>query len=324
MPSGPVPPPSSGSARRGVRLSLDEGTNRILARGEPRLLRQIQALVLELDTLEPEVLVEATIVSLTETQMHELGVELRAGGSRGSAVFEVASLFGFGTPALSGTTVGPLAGTGGAATVLDPGEYSALLRALESVSGGRSLARPRLVTRNHVTAELDSVLESPFSATVSTDVVATTTFGGSSEAGTQISVTPHLTSGDRIRVEYVITLSSFVGAPSDPALPPPKQQTVLKSEASLPDGHTVVLGGVDLESSGRTEMRTPILGRLPLLGWLFRDTSRDSERTRFFVFLRCDVLRSESFRGLRDVTSTALGNARVDDGVPVLEPRWMR
>jgi len=62
-------------------------------------------------------------------------------------------------------------------------------------------------------------------------VVATTTFGGSSEAGTQIRVTPHLTSGDRLRVEYSVTLSSFVGAAADPALPPPRQQTILKSEA---------------------------------------------------------------------------------------------
>ncbi|MEZ6014604.1 MAG: secretin N-terminal domain-containing protein [Planctomycetota bacterium] len=326
--SGPVdavtPTNSTASPRRTLRLSVDEGTNRILAHAEPRVLRQLEGLVRDLDTLEPQVLIEATVVSLSESQMRALGVELRGGGNARGNLYEVASLFGLGSPALLDASVGPLAGTGAAATVLNPGDFSAVLRALETVSEGRSLARPRLVTRNHVTAELDSVLESPFSATVSTDVVATTTFGGSSEAGTQISVTPHITSGDRLRIEYAVTLSAFVGDPADPALPPPRQQTVLKSEATVPDGFTVVLGGLELESSGKVASRTPLLERLPLLGWLFRDASRSAESTRFYVFLRCDVLRSESFRGLRHVTARATLDAGLPSDVPVLEPRWMR
>ena len=86
----------------------------------------------------------------------------------------------------------------------------------------------------------------------------------------------------------------------------------------------LVLGGIELESSGETTSRVPVLGRLPLLGWLFRDGSRSAERTRFYVFLRCDVLRNESFRGLRDVTSEAARAAEIEGDVPVLEPRWMR
>lgn len=312
------------AGERELRISVDEGTNRILVRAEPRVLRQVEALLRDLDTLEPQVLVEAIVVSLTESELLRLGVELRGGGSSGAALFEAASLFGLGSPALTGSTVGPLTGTGGAATVLNPGDFSAVVRALETISGGKSLARPRLLTRNHETAELDSVLESPYSATVSTDVVATTTFGGSSEAGTLISVTPHLTSGDRLRIEYSITLSAFVGDAADPALPPPRQQTNLKSEAMVPDGFTVVLGGIDLESSGSASSRTPLLGRLPLVGWLFRDDSESSERTRFYVFLRCDVLRSESFRGLRDISARAADEAGIGSDVPALEPRWMR
>ncbi len=85
-----------------------------------------------------------------------------------------------------------------------------------------------------------------------------------------------------------------------------------------------MLGGIDIESSGTASSRTPILGRLPLVGWLFRDDSESSERTRFYVFLRCDVLRSESFRGLRDVSARAANEAGVKSDAPALEPRWMR
>jgi len=60
------------------------------------------------------------------------------------------------------------------------------------------------------------------------------------------------------------------------------------------------------------------------VGWLFRDDSESSERTRFYVFLRCDVLRSESFRGLRDISTRAVDAAGIESEVPALEPRWMR
>ncbi len=308
---------------RALRLVVDEATNRLLVHAEARVLRQIELLLTALDTHEPEVLVEAVLVSLTEREARQLGLELRGALTAGSTKVELASLFGLGAPPLLGAAPN-LGGSGAAATILNPGDFSAVLRALETVQLGRSVARPRALTRNHGTVELDSVLSSPFAATVSTDVVATTTFGGSSEAGTQISVTPHLTAGDRLRVEYAITLSAFVGDPSDPALPPPKQQTVLKSEALVPDGFTVALGGIELESFGRTESRVPLLGRLPLLGALFRDTSRASEITRTFIFLRCDVQRSETFRGLRDLSEREARALGLAADTPSLEPRWMR
>ena len=314
---------STRATGRALRLTVDEATNRLLVHAEPRVLRQIERLLVDLDKHEPEVLIEAVLVSLTERESRQLGVELRGAFTAGGAEVELASLFGLGAPPVLGPAPA-LGGSGAAATVLNPRDFSAVLRALESVQRGRSLARPRALTRNHGTVELDSVLSSPFAATVSTDVVATTTFGGSSEAGTQISVTPHLTAGDRLRVEYSITLSAFVGDPSDPALPPPKQQTVLKSEAIVPDGFTVVLGGLELETLGRTETRVPVLGRIPVLGALFRDTSRSSETTRTFVVLRCDVQRSESFMGLRDASDRAGRAAGLAADTPSLEPRWMR
>ena len=67
-----------------------------------------------------------------------------------------------------------------------------------------------------------------------------------------------------------------------------------------------------------------MLGRIPVLGALFRDTSRSSETTRTFVFLRCDVQRSESFRGLRDASDRAGRAAGLAADTPSLEPRWMR
>ena len=79
-------------------------------------------------------------------------------------------------------------------------------------------------------------MDTPFLSTNATTTVATTSLGGTEDAGTQITVTPHIGEGDQLRLEYSVSISSFVGSPADPALPPPRQENKLEASASLPNG----------------------------------------------------------------------------------------
>jgi general secretion pathway protein D len=139
-----------------------------------------------------------------------------------------------------------------------------------------------------------------------------------------VQVTPQITDGDRLLVQYQVSLSTFVGDSADPNLPPPRQETKLASQATVPDGYTVVLGGLEVETETDAETRVPVLGSLPLLGALFKSRSKTSQQSRFYVFLRCSVLRSTSFEDLRYLSAPALATAGIDDGVPVVEPRVIR
>ena len=160
--------------------------------------------------------------------------------------------------------------------------------------------------------------------TTATTAVATTAYGGSSDAGTSLTVQPHITDGDRLRVDYTISISTFVGSSSDPALPPPRQENLLSSSVTIPDGYTAVLGGLEVETESEREDRVPLLGRIPVIGALFRDRSKEKARSRFFVFLRCSVLRSTSFEDLRWVSDQAMREASIENPWPVLEPRVIR
>ena len=73
-----------------------------------------------------------------------------------------------------------------------------------------------------------------------------------------------------------------------------------------------------------TSSRVPILGSIPWLGALFRSDSSATTRNRFFVFLRCSVLRHDGFEDLKYLSGIELGEAGLDDGWPVLEPRIIR
>jgi len=199
-----------------------------------------------------------------------------------------------------------------------------VVRALESVNQGRSLTTPKVLVDNNAKAALDSVLQTPYAATNASNTVATTSLGGTLDAGTRVSVKPQVADGGQILLEYTVSLSSFVGEPPGEGLPPPRQENKLESVVTIPDGFTVVLGGLEIETQGDASERVPWLGEIPLLGVLFQDRSKTSTRSRFYVFLRCSVRRDELFEGLKYASARELGAADVDDGTPVLRPRVMR
>jgi general secretion pathway protein D len=326
---GPTAPLTDQRPRRvdvgkDVVVAVDKGSNRLIAMGQPRMLDQLGRLIAELDVKHTQVLVEAIAVSLTEGQTRSLGVELRRVGTSGDAMFQLGSLFGLGSPDPNSGTLLPVTGTGFAGVVLDPGDFSAVVRALATVNDGRTVTIPKVLVNNNETANLGSVVQSPYASTNASDTVATTSFGGTLDAGTQITVTPPIAEGDLLILNYQVSLSSFVGEASDPALPPPRQENSLSSIATVPDGFAVVVGGLELDTESDTVSKVPLLGDIPGLGVLFRNTSKTRSKSRFFVFLRCSVMRGTTFEELRYMSDADLAAAGIDDGLPELEPRIIR
>ncbi len=307
-----------------VTLTADEGTNRLIAFGEARLLDQLDLLIESLDVRNSQVLVEALVVILNETQTRALGVELQKIGSENGTLYALSSLFGLGSPPPGLAAIPAPTAAGGTGVVLDPGEFSAIVRALETVSDGRSLSIPKVLVSNNQEAVLDSTVQSPFASTNASNTVATTTFGGTFDAGTSITVKPQVADADQILLDYTISLSRFVGAATSPDLPPPRQENRLHAVATIPDGSTVVVGGLELDTETEGEDRVPWIGSIPLIGNLFKSQTTTKTKSRFFVFLRCNVMRSDSFEDLRFFTAPELAAAGVDDDWPRLEPRVMR
>jgi general secretion pathway protein D len=307
-----------------VTLTKDEGTNRILGVGPPRMLEEIGRLIETLDVRHPQVLVEVLIVALNESETRDMAIELQKLGTWNNAFYRLATLFDAGAPDPLGVGLPAAAGTGLESVLLDPGSFSGVLRALETVNEGRALNVPKVLVNNNQTATLDSVLQAPFASVNASNTVATTAFEGTFDAGTAVTITPQITDGDQLLVEYTVSLSSFVGESADPSLPPPRQQNQLHSIATLPDGYAVVVGGLDMETEAEAESRVPFLGSLPIIGNLFKSRSVSKTKTRFFVFIRCSVFRHAGFEDLRFASSDDLDVAGLGDGWPEVEPRVIR
>ncbi len=307
-----------------VTLTADEPTNRIVAMGEGRLLDQLGGLIDSLDVRHAQVVIEAMIVSLSDIQSLDLGVELRRLGASNDVLYRLSSIFGLDALDPADSVVGPPGSAGFSGAVLDPGDFSAVIKALETLNRGRSLTVPKVLVNNNQEAVLESVVQNPFASTNASNTVATTSFGGTFDAGTSIVVKPQVTEGNHLVIDYTVSLSSFSGDSVDPSLPPPRQENRLQSIVTIPDGHTVVVGGLEVETETDATSQVPLLGDVPLFGRLFQSDSQTTTRTRFFVFLRATILREERFEDLKYLSRQDVIAAGVDDGWPELKPRIMR
>jgi type II secretory pathway component GspD/PulD (secretin) len=306
-------------ADRGKLLvSADEATNTLFATGDASLIDKIDELITTLDVMPSQVMLEVLILNLSDSDVLDLGVELRGFRDRGE-IGTLASLFDLGAPDPSGNVLPSESLLGLTGVVLKPGEFSMLLNALKVLNKGRALNIPKVLVNSNQKANLASVLQTPFLSTNVANVIATTTFGGTQDAGTTINVRPQIAEGDHLVLEYSIVLSTFVGPASAASLPPPRQQNNLNSTATIPDGYTVALGGLETNSQTQGSSRVPLLGDLPLIGWLFRSESRTISHSRFYVFIRASILRGADFQHLRFISDVDMRHADVDPHWPEVE-----
>lgn len=315
--------PVAGSGETPLSLAVDEGTNTLIAVGEPRLLTQIEGLLKTLDVRQPQVMLEVLMVTLTDNQSRDLGVELEKLRINDDLFVRLSSIFGLGTRNGAGDrTAGDVSGFTG--VVLSPGDFSVMVRALELLNRGRSVSMPKLLVGNNQQAMLDSVVQQPYASVNASNTVSTTSYGGTQDAGTVVTIKPQIAEGDHLVLEYSVSLSSFLGAASSPTLPPAKQQNRVQSVATIPDGSTVAVGGIDLDNESKTTSQVPFLGNIPLLGEAFKNRNTSSNRSRFFVFIRANVLRGRGFEDLKYLSARDMEAAGVPDGWPEVEPRIIR
>lgn len=308
-----------------VYLTSDTATNTLIAMAEPRVLNQIETLLKTIDVRQPQVMLEVLVVSLTESQTMDLGAELQSIGGVGNASIRLSSLFGLSAGAPAGGSAGtPAAGAGFTGLVLSPGDFSILIRALQTINHGRTLSMPKVLVANNEQGTIDSVQDAPFASTNASTTVATTSFGGSTSAGTQVTIKPQIGAGDQLNLNYQVSLSSFTGASANPNLPPPKQENKVQSVATIPDGYTVAVGGIELQNQSTGISQVPFVSQIPLLGAFFKEKSENSSKTRFYVFIRASVMRSSTFEDLKYLSDKDAYAAGMNDGFPVVEPRVIR
>lgn len=303
---------------RQTSIHPDEDTNSILITADGDVMESLLGVIESLDIRRAQVLVEAIIVEVEDSDGRELGVQWMYRDDKrgfGSSTTGDGSL-GVGQDAFDDSDEGliSLAGslaqttgqTFGIGRLGERTDFLAILNMLQEESSTNILSTPNLLTTDNHTASISVGQNVPF-ATGS----FTSTGGGSSnpgnpfrtierrDVGILLEVTPHVNAGDSVVLDISQEVSSLSNLNSNDG--PITNQRKLDTQVLAANGETVVLGGLIEEEVQTSTQKVPFLGDIPLMGRLFRNQTDSLSKTNLLVFIRATVIEDDQM--LRGATA---------------------
>lgn len=304
-----------GNTVAAATVEADEATNSLLITAAGDDLDSLLDVVARLDIRRAQVLVEAIIAEVSDSAGKNLGIQWlfrdTDKGAFGSSSRADNSLGAIAAGALkdpddedSATTLaGALAGIAGQVLGVvgtdNETDFMAIITALETEGKSNILSTPSLLTMDNNEANFVVGQNIP----ILTGSTTTNTGGGFSpfqtiqreDVGIKLTVTPQVNEGNTILLNIVQEVSS-ISQQSEQGFV--TNQRKIETQVLASDGEVVVLGGLIEDKSDVGEQRVPILGKIPVLGRLFRSDNKTKSRTNLMVFLKATVIRdTESLAG---------------------------
>lgn len=274
-------------SRRGA-VEIDGRSNTMIITDVRQNIDAIRQLVVILDQPEPQVEIETRIVIAQRNFLRDIGVQL---GLRISNPFNQGGIIDVQTGAASDNIpTGQFFLTTGA---FGSAQITAALNLAESKGQTKTIASPRVTALNNRSAEIESGSQIPVT-TVQRDagggdeddtagVVFTTTFVN---VPLRLKVTPQISDAGTVILRIVaenntVNPALAAGRGGTPGIDTQRMQT----EVLVPDGGTTVVGGVLTDLEVNTKSKTPGLGDVPILKYLFRTktTQRNTSEILFFI-----------------------------------------
>jgi general secretion pathway protein D len=314
--------PATTVVAKNVQIVPDKFTNSLVVMAEREDYKVIENIIKQLDVPRPMVYIEALIMEVDANKDFKLGVEWRG-------ITEHGSVDGTPTAAFAGSGG---SGTGGSYSVLDsllqtavvgttavttgafpPGfamgmvgagikigdiifpSIGAVVQAYKTDSAVSILSTPQIMTMDNEEAEINVGSNVPYLTRQDTTSSTTSINYNSYEykdVGVILNITPHINEENFIRLKISQEVTKIQSG-ADKAMP-----TTLKRKAKttvvVKDKETVVIGGLVGDATQEGNYRIPLLGDIPLLGWLFRTKTRSREKTNLYVFLTPHIVRNQA------------------------------
>ncbi len=266
----------AGDGRTGMlsgrgNVQLDARTNTLVVRDTQTRIAAIDVLLTELDVPVSQVLIEARIVSASLESGRELGLRWGIAAAPQESVRAADVQLQMGQRDAGSLQLG---------IVRNRRLLEWELSMLESQGQAELIARPRVMTQDNSPASIRSGVRIPYQAQ------AGGTAGGSItefvDAVLSLEVTPLITPDGRIIMSLDIRQDSVASGSGDvPAI----NTNTVATRVLIDNADTLVLGGIFREEQTETEVGTPVLRQLPLLGGLFRRTVNAARRTELLIFI---------------------------------------
>lgn len=285
-----------------VGIYADEDLNALVVRAEPSLMKEIQELVKSLDVRRAQVLIESAIVEVSGGKEDSLGVQWVTGdlnapvgatnfSNAGPSISSIASSVATGNYASalgSGLTVGAYKERDGEV------QFGAILQAIESISNTNLLSTPSIMTLDNQEAEIIVGQNVPFITGSTASSTNSNPFNTieRKDVGISLKVKPHIHEGLDIRLEVEASAESVSTTTVSGSADLITNKRALKTVILTGNKETIVLGGLIRDDVTDTVSKVPLLGDIPLLGWLFRSTNTQHTKTNLMLFLRPTIVNT--------------------------------
>ncbi|HEX8704513.1 MAG TPA: type IV pilus secretin PilQ [Myxococcaceae bacterium] len=292
-------------------VSVDARTNVLIVKDIRANIEKARALVRNLDTQTPQVLIESRIVEATTSFTRTLGVQwggqgqlsAATGNSTGIIFPNSVNVFGsapgeqegFAQPNFAVNLPAPTnLGVGGALSFAFGSAGGALglnlrLSAAENEGYVKTISAPKVTTLDNNTARISQGVSIPFSQT---SAQGTNTIFV--EARLSLEVTPHITQDGSILMSIIAANNqpdpANTGANGQPAI----QRKEANTQVLVKDGDTTVIGGIYVRRGSTATASIPFLSKIPVLGYFFRQTAERDDRQELLIFITPRILNRQT------------------------------
>ncbi len=281
----------------------DKNTFSLIVYASRKNQEWIGNLIKSLDKRRPQVLIDVSLVEITSNDDFEYDLNIVA-NAKGLVTDNLVLKSSY-LSAVGGNREASYNKTG------VKGFYSnerihALLTMLDSKGYGRVLAQPKVLVNDNEegiieTSEKTYVKEETQSASGSTgDTLISTTMWKDYSASIKLAITPQISEGDLLRLVITMVREDF-GDPSATGAPPNMTTSNVNTVVTVPDGSTIILGGLNKLKQSKGGTKVPLLGDIPIAGGLFRSVDNSKTDRRLYIFVKANILRPDIEIGLRQL-----------------------
>ncbi|MBI5779700.1 MAG: hypothetical protein HZA49_09640 [Planctomycetes bacterium] len=286
-----------------VSIQADKNSNSLIISAPKAMYEEMLELIKKIDVRKMQVLLEVIIAELTDEKMVQLGIELA------SVKEPTSALGGFGG---TSTGISTFDATGGKIPVIpnatEKGVGSLtigawkdtrynipfLLQAAQKDSGINLKAAPVILANDNTEASIVMSDQAPSFATTYPGGVgqpAQTSWTGYVSAEMSLKITPVISEDNYVRLAIEQKSEQFLGEPDQKT---PKTTRTAKTTVTVPDKDTVVIGGLTREVTSKTTSKVPLLGDIPLLGYLFRKDTDSVRKYHLCIFIKPNIMKEFS------------------------------
>ncbi|HOV98345.1 MAG TPA: secretin and TonB N-terminal domain-containing protein [Bacteroidota bacterium] len=298
--------PQSISSQATIKVMNEHNGIVIIAPND--VISEAEEFIQQIDKPVAQVLIEAIVVDFDRTKALDLGVKagyLSSGDSTVSfsrtdmVVPNVDMMFS------ANQLNNALQNVGAVNIGKLPNNFFVQLKAMEQRGVANIQSRPLLATLNGHPATLSVGTTFYFKLLTTTSLYnvgqgylpQTSEQFTTVEADTKLEITPYVGSDGQITVELKPDFKTPIGTPSN-GIPPTINRRALSSTLVVREGETIVVGGLIQEVENVSKTQVPILGSIPLLGYLFSSTNKSTNKTELLIYITPHISFGEEFQNV--------------------------